>query len=223
MNYLDDVGTPPANLLLIKIFLNSVISMPGAQFTIAGISNFYLMTPLLQTESARVKLSNIREEIINEYDLHEKASLDGWVYIKVVQGMYGLPQSGSLGHDLLEQRLNQEGYFQSKIVPGFWMHKDRKIRFVLVVDDFGINFVQQGDLDQLINTLKCYYDIIVDMSGKEYVKINLNWDYENQQVNISMKPYLERALKQFGITPRKEGAFPLSAHANKGWGHKAIR
>ena len=30
INYPDDVGTPTANLLLIKIFLNSVISTPGA-------------------------------------------------------------------------------------------------------------------------------------------------------------------------------------------------
>ena len=87
-------------------------------------------------------------------------------------GMYRLPQSGSLGHNLLEQHLNQEGYFQSKIVPGFWKHKDRKIQFVLVVDDFGIKFVQQGDLNHLINTF--------DLSCKEYVKINLDWDYENQ-------------------------------------------
>jgi hypothetical protein len=32
INYLDDVGVPTANLLLIKIFLSSVISMKGAEF-----------------------------------------------------------------------------------------------------------------------------------------------------------------------------------------------
>ena len=46
INYPDDVGTPTANLLLIKIFLNSVILTPGAQFAMADISNFYLMMPL---------------------------------------------------------------------------------------------------------------------------------------------------------------------------------
>jgi hypothetical protein len=32
INYPDDVGTPTANLLLIKIFLNSVILTKGAKF-----------------------------------------------------------------------------------------------------------------------------------------------------------------------------------------------
>ena len=109
VNYPDDVGTPTANLLLIKILLNSVISTPGAKFATADISNFYLMTPLKRPEYAKIKLSDIPEEVIKEYNLHQYATPDGWVYIKVSRGMYGLPQAGSLGHDLLEQRLNKEG------------------------------------------------------------------------------------------------------------------
>ena len=53
IHYLDDVGTPTADLLLIKIFLNSVISTPGAKFANADISNFYLLTPLNRPEYAK--------------------------------------------------------------------------------------------------------------------------------------------------------------------------
>ncbi len=53
IHYLNDVGTPTADLLLIKIFLNSVILTPGARFANADISNFYLMTPLHRTEYAK--------------------------------------------------------------------------------------------------------------------------------------------------------------------------
>ena len=63
------------------------------------------MTPL------KIKLSDIPEEIVDEYNLREKATPDGWFYIMVVRGMYGLPQAGSFGHDLLEECLNKEGYF----------------------------------------------------------------------------------------------------------------
>jgi hypothetical protein len=84
INYLDDVGTPTANLLLIKILLNSEISTPGAQFANADISNFYLMTPLKRPEFAKVKLSDIPEEVIEEYKLHEKVTPDGFVYMMVV-------------------------------------------------------------------------------------------------------------------------------------------
>jgi hypothetical protein len=84
VNYPDDVGTPTANLLLIKILLNSVISTPGAKFATADISYFYLMTPLKRPEYAMIRLSDISEEIIDEYNLREKATPDGWVYIMVI-------------------------------------------------------------------------------------------------------------------------------------------
>eukprot|EP00804_Cyclotella_cryptica_P020090 CCRYP_014884-RA/>CCRYP_014884-RA protein AED:0.24 eAED:0.24 QI:0/0/0/0.75/0.33/0/4/0/1279 len=211
INYPDDVGTPTANLLLIKIFLNSVISTKGARFAGADIANFYLMTPLTRPEYAKIRLSDIPEEVITEYNLREYATADGWVYIKVVRGMYGLPQSGSLGHDLLESRLNQEGYYQSKIVPGLWRHKTRPIQFVLVVDDFGIKYIQKSDLDHLVHALQKYYDVTVDLEGKEYVKIELDWDYANKKVHLSMAPYLQKALRQFdNIVPtqRHDSPYP---------------
>ena len=211
INYPEDVGTPTANLLLIKIFFNSVISTPGAKFATADISNFYLMTPLKRPEYAKIKLSDIPEEVIKEYKLNEKTTPDGWIYIKVIRGMYGLPQAGSLGHDLLETRLNKEGYFQSQIFPGFWKHKTKPIQFVLVVDDFGIKWIQEKDLDHLIKSLEKYYDVTVDREGKEYVKIELDWDYKKRQVHLSMAPYLQKALRQFdNITPtqRQDSPYP---------------
>ena len=204
INYPDDVGTPTANLLLIKIFLNSVTSMPGAKFANADMSNFYLMTPLKQTEYAKIKLSDIPEEVIQEYNLREKATPDGWVYIMAIRGMYGLPQAGSLGHDLLEERLNQEGYFQSQIVPGLWKHKTRNIKFVLVVDDFGIKYLKKEDLDHLIKSLEKYYDVTVDLEGKEYIKIKLDWYYKKMEMHLSMMPHLQKALRQFNnVVPTK--------------------
>ncbi len=50
INYPEDVGTPTANLLLIKIFLNGVILTRGAKFAGADLANFYLMTPLKRPE-----------------------------------------------------------------------------------------------------------------------------------------------------------------------------
>eukprot|EP00804_Cyclotella_cryptica_P014225 CCRYP_005643-RA/>CCRYP_005643-RA protein AED:0.40 eAED:0.40 QI:0/0/0/1/0/0/2/0/323 len=191
INYPNDVGNTTATLLLIKILLNSVISMPGAQFANADISNFYLMTPLKHPEYAKVKLSDIPEEVIEEYKLHEKeVTTDGLVYMMVVQGMYDLPQAGSLGHDLLEKHLNKEGYFQIKIVPRLWSHKTRDIKFVLVVNDFRIKYIKQADLDHLAQALEKHYQVTVDKESKEFVKINLDWDYENEKVHLSMAPYI---------------------------------
>ena len=161
------------------------------------------MTPLKRPEYGRVKLSDIPDEIINEYKLHEKA-IDGWVYFKVMRGMYGLPQAGSNSHDELEARLNKEGYFKSPLVPALWKHKTRPTQFVLIVDDFGIKYFSKDDLDHLADTLKKYYGVKVDPDGKELVKIELDWDYTNKKVHLSMKPYLDKSLRKFdNVIPTK--------------------
>ncbi len=84
----------------------------------------------------------------------KKPPPDGWIYFKVMRGMYGLPQSGSNSHEELEERLNKEGYFKSPLVPALWTHKTRPTQFVLIVNNFGIKYFMTEDLDHLINTLK---------------------------------------------------------------------
>jgi hypothetical protein len=81
-NSSNDCGTPTADMLLIKLLLNSVISTRGAEFMPADIKNFYLNTPLIRYEYVQLKLSDIPEEVIQEYKLQEKASTDGTVYIE---------------------------------------------------------------------------------------------------------------------------------------------
>ena len=151
--------------------------------------------------------------MIKEYILHQFATPDWWVYIKVIRGMYGIPQVGSLGHDLLEQQLNKEGYFQSQIVPGFWKHKTKPNQFVLVVDNFGIKYLKREYLDHLIQLLDKYYDVYVNLDGKEFVKIQLDWDYKSRKVHFSMVPYLQKALQQFNKivpTKRKDSPYPYT-------------
>ena len=72
-----------------------------------------------------MRLSDIPHEVIQEYKLHDlrKVTADGFIYVEVRKGLYGLPQAGILNQQLLEQRLNDKGYFQSTRVPGFWKHK----------------------------------------------------------------------------------------------------
>ena len=68
------------------------------------------------------------------YKLAKKVKNDGYVYIEIRRGMYGLPQSGLLAQQLLEKRLNAEGYNQDTLVPGLWTHTWRPITFTLCVD-----------------------------------------------------------------------------------------
>jgi hypothetical protein len=54
-------------------------------------------------EYMHLQLDIILEEIIVAYNLHELVAPNGWVYIEIHKGMYGLPQAGILANQLLEK------------------------------------------------------------------------------------------------------------------------
>ncbi|KAL7480448.1 hypothetical protein ACHAW6_006140 [Cyclotella cf. meneghiniana] len=105
-------------MLVAKILFNSIISTVSAKFMTMDILNFYLMTPLKWPEYIQMKITNITNKIINEYNLHTTLSKNNSVYIMAIKGMYGLRQSGLLANKLLEKRLNHHHYFQSKYILG---------------------------------------------------------------------------------------------------------
>eukprot|EP01082_Thalassiosira_pseudonana_P004270 g3915.t1 g3915 contig14:1435-2889(-) len=136
IDYPWEVATPTADLTTAKLLFNSVISTPGAVFVVLDCKNFYLQTPMKRPEFMQLKLSLIPDEIIEIYNLKDKVDDRGWVYVRIEQGMYGLPQAGRLANELLAKRLDTEGYYQCQYTPGLWRHKWRPITFSLVVDDF---------------------------------------------------------------------------------------
>ena len=87
INYPGEVGTPTAEMLLIKILLNSVISTRGPKFMSIDIKNFYLATPMGRYKYLKLKLCDIPEEIIKEYNLLRIATRDKSVYVEVRKGM----------------------------------------------------------------------------------------------------------------------------------------
>ena len=133
------------------------------------ISNFYLMTPLKRTEYIQMKIDNLPEEIINECKLREKVNRQSMICIEVTKRMYGLPQAGLLANELLEQRLNKHGYFQSKLVPGLWKHTPRPIFFTLIIDDFGIKYIGKEHVEHLMTVLQEHYQIKADWMGTRYI------------------------------------------------------
>jgi hypothetical protein len=199
-------------MLVAKLLFNSTISTKGARFMIMtmDISNFYLNSPLPRPEFIKIKLSDIPEEIINEYNLHEKATPSGSVYIMAVKGMHGLPQAGLIANELFESRLNKHGFRQSKLDPGLWKQDTRPIQFRLVVDDFGVKYVGIEHVQHLQRVLEEHYQTTCDWSGRKYIGITLDWDYQQQQgqVHLSMPGYVKKALKQFKHTLKKKQDSP---------------
>ena len=127
--------------------------------------------------------------------------------------MYGLPQAGLIAQKLLEQRLNKEEYYQSEHTPGLWTHKWRPITFSLCLDDFGVKYVGKIHADHLLTVLKAHYKISKDWSGKKYLGLDLDWDYVQQKVHLSMLTYVADAIKRFNHQrPRKPQDQPYPLH-----------
>ena len=73
-------------------------------------------------------------------------------------------------------RLEKADYYEAATTPGLWCHKWRPIQFVLLVDDFGIEYVGKEHAVHLLKTLEKNYEITTDWEGKNFAGINLSWN-----------------------------------------------
>jgi hypothetical protein len=80
------------------------------------MKNYYMGTPLSRFEYMNMLLSRFPEEIIQKYNLNALA-VDGWVYIEIRKGMYGLKQAGLLANQLLQARLAPFIYYPARHTP----------------------------------------------------------------------------------------------------------
>ena len=200
VNYPNDCGTPTADLLTVKLMLNSIISTPNAKFMTIDLKDFYLLTPMNRYEYFRMKLNLFPHDVIEEYKLNDKVDANGYIFCEVRRGMYGLPQAGIIAQNLLTERLLKAGYTQSKTTPGFWRHTWRPISFTLVVDDFGVKYINKADAEHLLAVLKQDYECDTDWDGTRYLGLTIDWDYKHRKVHLSMPGYIEKALARFNHT-----------------------
>ena len=125
--YDDDALSPASSLLETKLLVNSIISdaKDNARFMSADLKDFFLASPMSRPEYMKMALKYIPQDIIERYNLLELA-VDGYVYIRINKGMYGLKQAEILAYQQLENFLSPAGYFPIPNTTGMWKHKTRK-------------------------------------------------------------------------------------------------
>jgi hypothetical protein len=157
VHYPGNAGTPTANLLTVKILINSIISTPGAKFMTMDIKDFYLNIPMARYKYIQLRITDMLEDVIEHYNHRDKATPDGYIYCEIQKGMYGLPQAGIITQQLLKERLQKHGYHQSQMTPGLWKHDTCPISFSLVVDDFRVKYTGKENTQHLLDTVRQYY------------------------------------------------------------------
>ena len=191
------LSTPTATVTTAKCLFNSVIFTPGAKCLVADVKNFYLNNDLPEPEYMKLHLHIIPQEIIDEYALHNLVDEDGWVYLNIVKGMYGLKQAGIIANVELTKHLDKFGYHPVPYTPGLWKHNTRTKIFTLVVDNFAIKYASKQDAKHLLQSLRTKYTISTDWDALLYIGILLNWGYTAGHVDLSMPEYVARALHKF--------------------------
>jgi hypothetical protein len=128
LDYFGEVATSAtADITTFKIKINCTISTKDAEMMMMmEIKHYYMGKPLTRYEYMRMLLSRIPEEIINKYNSRAMA-VDGWVYIEIRKGIYGLKQAGLLDNQILYKCLAPFGYHPACHTPGLWLHKIRPI------------------------------------------------------------------------------------------------
>ena len=105
--------------------------------------------------NTKIQLNIIPQEIVKKYNLEDVVESNGWVYIHICKGMYGLKQE-------LQKHLKQYGYHPITFTPGLWKHKDKDTVFSLVVEDFAIKYTSEENSNHLIQALKDTYEVSID-------------------------------------------------------------
>jgi hypothetical protein len=220
VHYPGNAGTPTANLITVKIFINSIISTDGAKFMTMDIRDFYLNTPMARYRYMQLHIADMPDDVIEHYNLRDKATPDSYIYCKIQKGMYGLPQAGIMAQHLLKECLQKHGYHQSQTTPSLWKHNTRPINFSLVVNNFGVKYVGKENAQHLLDTVRHYYKCSCDWKGGQYCGLTLKWDYEGKKVHILMPRYVTKALTHFWHPPPVKSQDQPYLHAKPNYGAK---
>ena len=118
------------------------------------IVNYFLASPMKQKEYMRVSIRHIPQDIIDRYNISKIVTPQGFVYISIEKGMYGLKNAAILAYDNLKVQLAKFGYHPVEGTAGIWKHEHRRTRFCVCVDDFGVKYFTKNDAHHLLKRIE---------------------------------------------------------------------
>ena len=148
--------------------------------------------------------------IVDQYNLNLHA-LNGKVHLELQRGVWGLLQVGILANEQLRRKLAPFGYKEHANTPGLWYHETCPISFTLVVDDFGVKYVNKAGVEHLLESLQTRYKLTADWTGDLYRRITLGWNYDKRHVNIWMPGYIKKKLQEYRhVVPNRLQSCPYA-------------
>ena len=138
--------------------MNSTIldAKKGARFLSADLKDHFLASPMEENEYMRIHARYFLDDIRLQYDIESLIDSDGYVYMRIKKGMYGLKQAAILAYNHLVKQLKPHVYHPCSESTGLGHRKTIKIKFCLCVDDFGVKYFSKDDADHLLTALRSH-------------------------------------------------------------------
>ena len=89
------------------------------------LEDMFLHSPMRNSELVKVSITYFSKGIIENYNLNALVH-NGYIYIKIKEGIYGLKQASVLAYQHLLKLLTKGDYKQIMGSLGMWKHKTRK-------------------------------------------------------------------------------------------------
>ena len=79
----------------------------------------------------RIHSRYLPPDIRDQYDIEGLVAADGYLYIEIIKGMYGLKQVSIIAYNKLILHMGPHSYYPVTFTTGVWSHKTRnKIAYV---------------------------------------------------------------------------------------------
>ena len=186
-----------ADMQTIKLLLNAVVS-EDANFCTADIGDFYLGSTLEQEEYMWLSRDQVPTDIITQYGDRIRWCEDKTM-VRIVKGIYGLPQAGRLAHEKLCRLLKKHDYHVCPNTPCLFAHATNGVMFTLVVDDFAIKYGDKAGVEHLFAAIREEYRLEVDWKGSKYIGMTIEYNRKERWLRLSMPGYVKAALLRFGV------------------------
>ena len=80
----------------------------------------------------KIPLKYFTQEIREEYDIMNLVD-NGYVYIEIRKGTYGLKEAGILAFNYVVENLATHGYYHVKYTAGIWEHKIQNTKYQICI------------------------------------------------------------------------------------------
>jgi len=213
-----DRSSITAEIVAVKIFLNSVVSDDDTEMITADLQDAYLSEDLPPGESEYLSLlvSHFPSDCREEFGISHLSETT-IIYYQILKGLYGMPQAGLLYQTGLIHHLSQYGYHMSLTTPCLFYHDTSNVKFLLWVDDFIIKYQRsdQASIDHLLNCLRQKYTITVDLTGSSYLGMTIERNRTEKSLKISAPGYIQQMAKELNLVKGKYVGSPIIYHSTK--------